>query len=247
MLIIPAIDLKDGQCVRLRQGRMEDDTVFSDNPVDMAGRWVDAGARRLHIVDLNGAFEGRPVNEQVIRDIAAAYPDLPIQLGGGIRDAATAEAYIEAGVNYVIIGTMAVREPKFVKDLCKLIPGHVYVGLDANNGMVAVDGWAEDSGVDVTELALKFEDDGIEGIIYTDISRDGMMQGVNAEATARLAEALTVPVVASGGVSNMDDINRLLEHEASGINAAIIGRALYEGSLDLAECQKAADAGLKGQ
>ena len=157
MLIIPAIDLKNGQCVRLRQGRMEDDTVFSDNPVDMAGRWVDAGARRLHSVDLNGAFEGRPVTEPVMRECAAAYPDLPIQLGGGIRDAATAEAYIEAGVNYVIIGTMAVREPKFVKDLCKLIPGHVYVGLDANNGMVAVDGWAEDSGIDVTELAVSHD------------------------------------------------------------------------------------------
>ncbi|GBE08524.1 1-(5-phosphoribosyl)-5-[(5-phosphoribosylamino) methylideneamino] imidazole-4-carboxamide isomerase [bacterium BMS3Abin11] len=241
MLIIPAIDLKDGQCVRLRQGRMEDDTVFSDNPLDMAGRWVDAGARRLHIVDLNGAFEGRPVNEQVIRDIAAAYPDLPIQLGGGIRNLATAVAYIEAGVNYTIIGTMAVREPKFVKELCRAIPGHVYVGLDAKNGVVAVDGWAEDSGMDVTELARQFEDDGIEGIIYTDISRDGMMQGVNARATARLAEALTVPVVASGGISTMADIERLLEHEASGINAAIIGRALYEGSLDLAECQRLAD------
>jgi phosphoribosylformimino-5-aminoimidazole carboxamide ribotide isomerase len=246
MLIIPAIDLKDGQCVRLRQGRMDDDTVFSDNPVEMAGRWVDAGARRLHIVDLNGAFEGRPVNEQVIRDIAAAYPDLPIQLGGGIRDAVTAEAYINAGVDYVIIGTMAVRDPDFVKDLCKTIPGHVYVGLDAKDGMVAVDGWAKDSGIDVTALALRFEDDGIEGIIYTDISRDGMMQGVNADATARLAEALTVPVVASGGVSTMDDIYRLLEHESSGISGAIIGRALYEGTLDLAECQKVADAGTRG-
>ncbi len=241
MLIIPAIDLKDGQCVRLRQGRMEDDTVFSDNPVEMAGRWVEAGARRLHIVDLNGAFEGKPVNEQVIRDIAAAFPELPIQLGGGIRDLDTAVAYIEAGVNYVIIGTMAVREPAFIKELCKLLPGHVYVGLDAKNGMVAVDGWAEDSGIDVTELARKFEGDGIQGIIYTDISRDGMMQGVNAEATARLAEALTVPVVASGGVSTMADIERLLEHEESGINAAIIGRALYEGSLDLGECQHLAD------
>jgi phosphoribosylformimino-5-aminoimidazole carboxamide ribotide isomerase len=246
MLIIPAIDLKDGQCVRLRQGRMDDDTVFSDNPVDMAGRWVAAGARRLHIVDLNGAFEGRPVNEQVIRDITAAYPDLPVQLGGGIRDVATAEAYINAGVAYVIIGTMTVREPRFVKDLCKAVPGHVYVGLDAKDGMVAVDGWAEDSGIDVTVLARKFEDDGIEGIIYTDISRDGMMQGVNADATARLAEALTVPVVASGGVSTMDDIYRLLEHESSGINAAIIGRALYEGALDLAQCQRVADAGKEG-
>jgi phosphoribosylformimino-5-aminoimidazole carboxamide ribotide isomerase len=226
MLIIPAIDLKDGQCVRLRQGRMDDDTVFSDNPVEMAGRWVTAGARRLHIVDLNGAFEGRPVNEQVIRDIAAAYPDLPIQLGGGIRDAATAEAYISAGVNYVIIGTMAVREPEFVKRLCKAIPGHVYVGLDAKDGMVAVDGWAEDSGIDVTDLARQFEDDGIEGIIYTDISRDGMMQGVNAEATARLAEALTVPVVASGGVSTMSDIERLLKYESSGMKAHLIWQSV---------------------
>ena len=241
MLIIPAIDLKDGQCVRLRQGRMDDDTVFSDDPVDMAGRWVAAGARRLHIVDLNGAFEGRPVNDVVIRAIATAYPDLPIQLGGGIRDAQTAAAYIDAGVQYVIIGTMAVKNPPFVADLCRALPGHVYVGLDAKDGMVAVDGWAEDSGIDVTELARRFEDDGIEGIIYTDISRDGMMQGVNDEATARLAEAVRVPVVASGGVSTMDDIRRLLKHEQAGIIAAIIGRALYEGSLDLAECQRLAD------
>ena len=241
MLIIPAIDLKDGQCVRLRQGRMDDDTVFSDDPVDMAGRWVAAGARRLHIVDLNGAFEGRPVNEQVIRAIAAAYPDLPVQLGGGIRDAATAAAYIEAGVSYVIIGTMAVREPAFVAELCRQLPGHVYVGLDAKDGKVAVDGWASDSGIDVIELARRFEDDGIEGIIYTDISRDGMMQGVNAEATARLAEAVSVPVVASGGVSSMDDIRRLLAYRDAGISAAIIGRALYEGSLDLAACQQLAD------
>ena len=241
MLIIPAIDLKDGQCVRLRQGRMEDDTVFSDNPVEMAGHWVNQGARRLHIVDLNGAFEGRPVNEQVIRDIAAAYPDLPIQLGGGIRDAATAEAYIRAGVAYVIIGTMAVKQPAFVGELCRQLPGHVYVGLDARDGRVAVDGWAEDSGVDAIELAKQFEDDGIEGIIYTDISRDGMMQGVNAEATARLAEAVGVPVIASGGVSSMADIERLLEYAAAGINAAIIGRALYEGTLELAVCQRVAD------
>lgn len=241
MLIIPAIDLKDGQCVRLRQGRMEDDTVFSDDPVDMAGRWVAAGARRLHIVDLNGAFEGRPVNEQVIRAIAAAYPDLPIQLGGGIRDAATAAAYIEAGVSYVIIGTMAVREPEFVAELCRQLPGHVYVGLDAKDGKVAVDGWASDSGIDVIDLARRFEDNGIEGIIYTDISRDGMMQGVNAEATARLAEAVNVPVVASGGVSSMDDIRRLLAYREAGISAAIIGRALYEGQLDLAACQQLAD------
>jgi len=242
LLIIPAIDLKDGQCVRLRQGRMEDDTVFSHDPVDMAGRWEEAGARRLHIVDLNGAFEGRPVNEDIIRAIAAQYPHLPIQLGGGIRDAATAEAYIEAGVQYVIIGTMAVKSPQFVTDLCKALPGHVYVGLDAKDGMVAVDGWAEDSGVDVTELARRFEDDGIEGIIYTDISRDGMMQGVNDEATARLAEAISVPVVASGGVSAMEDIRRLLQHREAGISAAIIGRALYEGSLDLQACQQLADS-----
>ena len=241
MLIIPAIDLKDGQCVRLRQGRMEDDTVFSDNPVEMAGHWVNEGARRLHIVDLNGAFEGKPVNEKVIRDIAAAYPDLPIQLGGGVRDVETAEAYISAGVDFVIIGTMAVKEPAFVKQLCERIPGHVYVGLDARDGMVAVDGWAEDSGVDAIELARQFENDGIEGIIYTDISRDGMMQGVNAEATARLAEAVSVPVVASGGASAMADIDRLLSYGSSGINAAIIGRALYEGSLNLAECQRVAD------
>ena len=199
MLIIPAIDLKDGKCVRLRQGRMEDDTVFSDDPVSMAKRWVDAGARRLHLVDLNGAFEGEPVNGDVVRAITQAFPELPVQVGGGIRDAETIESYLKAGVEYCIIGTKAVREPEFVERVCKQFPGHIIVGIDAKDGMVAVEGWAEVSDVKAVDLARRFEDSGVSAIVYTDISRDGMMQGVNAEATAALAGSISIPVVASGG------------------------------------------------
>ncbi|MES9894526.1 MAG: 1-(5-phosphoribosyl)-5-[(5-phosphoribosylamino)methylideneamino] imidazole-4-carboxamide isomerase, partial [Candidatus Thiodiazotropha endolucinida] len=191
MLLIPAIDLKDGQCVRLRQGRMEDDTVFSDNPLEMAMRWVEEGARRLHLVDLNGAFAGEPVNGSAIRSIANAYPELPIQVGGGIRDEATIEAYLGAGVSYCIIGTQAVKEPEFVARACKAFPGHVIVGLDAISGMVAINGWAEVTDQDVTELARRFQDAGVSAIVYTDIGRDGMLSGPNIEATAALANAIT--------------------------------------------------------
>ena len=242
MLIIPAIDLKDGKCVRLRQGRMEDDTVFSDDPVAMAKRWVDAGARRLHLVDLNGAFEGEPVNGGVVRAIAHAFPDLPIQVGGGIRDAETIDTYLKAGVEYCIIGTKAVREPEFVDQVCKQFPGHIIVGIDAKDSMVAVEGWAEVSDVKAVDLARRFEDSGVSAIVYTDISRDGMMQGVNAEATAALAGSITIPVVASGGITNMDDIHRLLKVADSGIDSAITGRAIYEGTLDFAEAQRVADS-----
>lgn len=242
MLIIPAIDLKDGKCVRLRQGRMEDDTVFSDDPVSMAKRWVDAGARRLHLVDLNGAFEGEPVNGDVVRAITQAFPDLPVQVGGGIRDAETIEAYLMAGVEYCIIGTKAVREPEFVERVCKQFPGHIIVGIDAKDGMVAVEGWAEVSGIKAVDLAARFENAGVSAIVYTDISRDGMMQGVNAEATAALAGSISIPVVASGGITNMDDIHRLLEVADSGIDSAITGRAIYEGTLDFTEAQRVADA-----
>jgi phosphoribosylformimino-5-aminoimidazole carboxamide ribotide isomerase len=183
MLIIPAIDLKDGHCVRLRQGLMEDSTVYGDDPVAMASRWVEAGARRLHLVDLNGAFEGEPVNGGVVTAIAKAYPDLPIQIGGGIRSAETIEHYLQAGVDYVIIGTKAVKEPEFVSEVCRRFPGHIIVGLDAKDGLVATDGWAEVSEVKATDLARQFENDGVSAIVYTDISRDGMMQGVNVEAT----------------------------------------------------------------
>ncbi|MCK5355699.1 MAG: 1-(5-phosphoribosyl)-5-[(5-phosphoribosylamino)methylideneamino]imidazole-4-carboxamide isomerase, partial [Methyloprofundus sp.] len=206
MLLIPAIDLKDGKCVRLRQGRMEDDTVFSDNPVEVAGRWVAAGARRIHLVDLDGAFAGKPRNAEIVHQIAKAYPDLPVQIGGGIRDEETIQAYLDAGVKYVIIGTKAVQDPQFVQEMAAKFPGNIIVGLDAKDGIVAVDGWATLSQYNVIDLAQKFEAQGVEAIIYTDIARDGMMQGVNVEATAKLAAAINIPVVASGGITNMDDI-----------------------------------------
>ncbi|HRF63346.1 MAG TPA: 1-(5-phosphoribosyl)-5-[(5-phosphoribosylamino)methylideneamino]imidazole-4-carboxamide isomerase [Candidatus Competibacter sp.] len=242
MLLIPAIDLKDGKCVRLRQGRMEDSTVFSDDPLAMAARWVEAGARRLHLVDLNGAFAGQPVNAQVIRRIAEAFPDLPIQVGGGIRDEQTVEAYLDAGVRFVIIGTKAVQDPHFVSNLCLEFPSHVIVGLDAKDGRVAVNGWSKLSKHDVIDLAQIFERYGVEAIVYTDISRDGMMQGVNVEATVRLAQAITIPVIASGGVSTLDDVRALRAVEREGIMGAIIGRALYDGAIDLTAAQAIADA-----
>ncbi|MES9832946.1 MAG: 1-(5-phosphoribosyl)-5-[(5-phosphoribosylamino)methylideneamino]imidazole-4-carboxamide isomerase [Candidatus Thiodiazotropha sp. DIVDIV] len=241
MLLIPAIDLKDGQCVRLRQGRMEDDTVFSDNPVETATQWVEAGGRRLHLVDLNGAFAGEPVNGDAIRAIASAYPDLPIQVGGGIRDEATIEAYLQAGVDYCIIGTQAVKEPEFVARACKSFPGHVIVGLDAKEGMVAINGWAEVTDQEVTELSRRFQDYGVSAIVYTDIGRDGMLSGPNVEATRDLANAISIPVIASGGITNIDDIEALCNADTSNITGAITGRAIYEGTLDLAEGQRLAD------
>jgi len=241
MLLIPAIDLKDGKCVRLRQGRMDDETIFSENPVEVAGRWVAAGARRLHIVDLNGAFAGEPVNATVVHDIAAAYPDLPIQIGGGIRNADTIETYLEAGVKYVIIGTKAVKEPHFVKDICLEFPGHIIVGLDAKDGKVAIEGWSKLSKHDVIDMAQIFEQNGVEAIVYTDISRDGMMTGVNVEATQKLAQAITIPVIASGGITNLDDIKSLCAVTDDGIFGAITGRAIYEGTLDFEQGQKLAD------
>lgn len=242
MLIIPAIDLKDGQCVRLKQGRMEDDTVFSDDPVAMARRWVDAGARRLHLVDLNGAFAGEPVNGGIVRAIAQAYPGLPIQIGGGIRSLDTIRAYLDAGVGFAIIGTQAVKQPQFVRDACREFPGHIIVGIDAKNGMVATDGWADVSSVRAVDLAKQFRDAGVSAIVYTDIARDGMMQGVNVEETARLARESGLPVIASGGITNLDDIHRLKAAAHDGIVGAITGRAIYEGTLDLAAAQQLADA-----
>ena len=242
MLIIPAIDLKDGQCVRLRQGEMDDATVYGSDPVDMAARWVQQGARRLHLVDLNGAFDGKPVNGEAVMAIAKAYPDLPIQIGGGIRSLQTIEQYLEAGVNYVIIGTKAVKEPEFVAEACREFPDSVIVGLDAKNGLVATDGWAEVSEIKATELAKRFEQDGVSSIVYTDISRDGMMQGVNIDATVEMAKASGLKVIASGGVTNMGDIRALREVAEAGILGAITGRAIYEGQLDLAEAQSYCDA-----
>jgi phosphoribosylformimino-5-aminoimidazole carboxamide ribotide isomerase len=241
MIVIPAIDLKDGQCVRLRQGRMDDETVFGDNPVEVAGRWVEAGARRLHMVDLNGAFAGKPVNAAAIKAVAEAYPDLPIQVGGGIRDEETVQAYLDAGVQYVIIGTRAVSAPHFVNDLCVEFPGHIIVGLDAKDGKVAIDGWSKLSHHSVIDMAQRFEQDGVEAIVFTDIGRDGMMTGVNLESTVELAQAIHIPVIASGGITNLDDIRALCRVTDEGIMGAITGRALYEGSLDLAEAQKLAD------
>ena len=242
MLIIPAIDLKDGKCVRLRQGKMEDSTIFSDDPVAMAARWVEAGARRLHLVDLNGAFEGKPVNAEVVHRIAEAFPDLPIQVGGGIRDEDTIQTYLNAGVQYVIIGTKAVSTPHFVNDVCVEFPGHIIVGLDAKDGKVAIDGWSKLSKHDVIDLAQHFEQDGVEAIVYTDISRDGMMGGVNIEATVKLAQSITIPVIASGGITNLEDIKQLCAVEEEGVMGAITGRAIYEGTLDFAEAQKIADS-----
>jgi len=241
MLIIPAIDLKDGQCVRLRQGLMDDSTVFSDDPVAMARKWVDAGCRRLHLVDLNGAFAGEPVNGEVVTAIAAAYPDLPVQIGGGIRSLETIEHYVKAGVSYVILGTKAVKEPAFVAQACAAFPGKVIVGLDAKDGLVATDGWAEVSEVRATDLAKQFESAGVSAIVYTDIARDGMMQGVNVEATVAMAQASSIPVIASGGITNLDDIKGLLAVADQGICGAITGRAIYEGTLDVAEAQRLCD------
>lgn len=241
MLVIPAIDLKDGKCVRLRQGRMEDDTVFSDDPVAVAERWVAAGARRLHIVDLNGAFAGEPVNAEVVHEICRRFPDLPIQVGGGIRSEETIQAYLDAGVRYVILGTKAVNVPHFVGDMCAEFPGHIIVGLDAKDGKVATDGWSKLSGHDVVDLVQRYQDEGVEAVVYTDIGRDGMLSGVNVEATVKLANAVSIPVIASGGIRSLDDIHQLCQVADAGITGAITGRAIYEGTLDFAQAQKLAD------
>ncbi len=241
MLLIPAIDLKDGNCVRLRQGRMDDVTVFSEDPLQMASKWVSEGARRLHIIDLDGAATGTPVNAEVIKTIADTYPELPIQVGGGIRDADSVQVYLEAGVQYAIIGTKAVSAPHFVNDMCLEFPGHIIVGLDAKEGKVAIDGWSKLSNHDVVDMAIRFEQDGVAAIVYTDISRDGMMAGVNTEATVKLAQAVNVPVIAAGGVSTLEDIRALCAQEEEGIEGVIIGRALYEGTIDLHAAQALAD------
>jgi len=242
MLLIPAIDLKDGRCVRLRQGDMQDATVFSEDPGAMASHWVDQGARRLHLVDLNGAVAGRPKNEGAVREIIAAVGDrIPIQLGGGVRDLDTIERYLDGGLEWIIIGTAAVKIPGFLHDACGAFPGQIIVGLDARDGKVATDGWSKLTGHDVIDLARKFEDIGVEAIIYTDIGRDGMMQGVNVEATVRLAQSVRIPVIASGGVTNLADVEALCAVESEGVSGAILGRALYEGALSLAEAQARAD------
>ncbi len=242
MLLIPAIDLKDGQCVRLKQGVMDGATVFSENPAAMARHWIDQGARRLHLVDLNGAFAGKPKNEPAIRAILEEVgEEIPVQLGGGIRDLDTIERCIDDGITYVIIGTAAVKNPGFLHDACTAFPGHIIVGLDAKDGKVAVDGWSKLTGHDVIDLARKFEDYGVEGIIYTDIGRDGMLSGVNVEATVKLAQALRIPVIASGGIASIDDVKALCKVADEGVMGAITGRAIYEGRLDFRAAQAEAD------
>lgn len=243
MLLIPAIDLKDGRCVRLQQGDMQASTVFSEDPAAMARRWLDAGARRLHLVDLNGAFAGKPVNEPAIKAILAEVGDeIPVQLGGGIRDLDTIERYLDDGLSFVIIGTAAVKNPGFLRDACSAFGGHILVGLDARDGKVATDGWSKLTGHEVVDLARKFEDYGVEGVIYTDIGRDGMLSGINVEATVRLAQALTMPVIASGGLKGLTDIEQLCAVEDEGIEGVICGRAIYTGDLDFAAAQARADA-----
>jgi phosphoribosylformimino-5-aminoimidazole carboxamide ribotide isomerase len=243
VLIIPAIDLKDGRCVRLKQGDMSTATVFSDNPVAMAKHWAAQGARRLHIVDLNGAVAGRPKNEKVIREmIAAVGEQVPIQVGGGIRDLDTIESYLDAGVTYIVIGTAAVKNPGFLSDACYAFPGHIIAGLDAKDGKVAVEGWSKLTGHDVVDLAKKYEEFGIEALIYTDIGRDGMMSGVNIDATLRLAQATKTPIIASGGLNSVEDIQAVCARLVpEGVIGAIAGRALYEGKLELKSAQAAAD------
>jgi phosphoribosylformimino-5-aminoimidazole carboxamide ribotide isomerase len=250
MLLIPAIDLKDGHCVRLKQGDMELATVFSEEPADMALHWLKQGARRLHLVDLNGAFAGKPKNEGAIKAILKVVQEfaeengideIPVQLGGGIRDLDTIERYLDAGITYVIIGTAAVKSPGFLHDACGAFPGHIIVGLDAKDGKVATDGWSKMSGHEVIDLAQKFEAYGVESIIYTDIGRDGMMGGVNIEATVKLAQAVKIPVIASGGLHNISDVEALCAVQDEGIEGVICGRSIYEGTLDLNEAQLRAD------
>ncbi len=242
MLLIPAIDLKDGKCVRLQQGDMKASTTFGEDPAAMARRWLDAGARRLHLVDLNGAFAGRPVNEAAIKAILREVGDsIPVQLGGGIRDLDTIERYLDDGLSFIIIGTAAVKNPGFLRDACSAFGGHIIVGLDAKDGKVATDGWSKLTGHEVIDLAKKFENYGVEGVIYTDIGRDGMLTGINIEATVKLARSLTIPVIASGGLSNLADIERLCAVQGEGIEGVICGRAIYTGDLDFSAGQQRAD------
>jgi len=241
VLLIPAIDIKNGECVRLRQGRMKDVTVFDKDPAAVAERWVKEGADRIHVVDLDGAVAGKPKNQKVIRNVISACGDVPVQVGGGIRDEEAIEAYLELGVQFVIIGTRAVAEPHFIADVAIEFPNHIIVGLDAKDGKVAIEGWSKLSDHDVIDMAKLLERDGVVSIIHTDISRDGMMDGLNIAATRELARAITIPVIASGGVTSLDDIKALCEAEEDGVSGAVIGRALYEGGIDLAEARALAN------
>ncbi|MEO5686013.1 MAG: 1-(5-phosphoribosyl)-5-[(5-phosphoribosylamino)methylideneamino]imidazole-4-carboxamide isomerase [Burkholderiaceae bacterium] len=247
MLLIPAIDLKDGHCVRLEKGDMNVSTTFGEDPAEMARRWLAAGARRLHLVDLNGAFAGKPVNEAAVKAIVRAVgDDIPVQLGGGLRDLDTIERYLDDGLAYVIIGTAAVKSPGFLKDACSAFGGHIIVGLDARDGKVATDGWSKLTGHEVIDLGKKFQDYGVEGIIYTDIGRDGMLTGINIEATVTLAQALTIPVFASGGLAGIADIEKLCAIQREGVEGVICGRSIYTGALDFTKAQSRADELLAG-
>ncbi len=241
MLVIPAIDLKGGKCVRLRQGRLDEETIFSDAPLEMVQRWVDAGAKRLHVVDLDGAVGGKPVHAPIVAKIAQQFPDLPIEIGGGIRDEDTVQAYLDSGVQFVVLGTRAITQPHFVKDLCLEFPGHIIVALDTRQGKVATAGWSKISHHNAIDMALHFEGDGVAAIIHTDIERDGMMSGLNVEATVQLAQSINTPVIASGGVCSIKDIETLCEIGGDDLAGVITGRALYEGMLDLREAQSLAD------
>lgn len=242
MLLIPAIDLKDGQCVRLRQGNLEDATIFSEDPSIVAKRWLESGARRIHLVDLNGAVAGKPKNGTQIKSILDIIDDeIPVQIGGGIRDLNTIEYYLDSGISYVIIGTAAVKNPGFLNDACVAFPGHIIAGLDAKDGKLATDGWSKLTKHNLIDLAKKFEDYGCDSIIYTDISRDGMLSGVNIESTVELAKNIKIPVYASGGIATIKDIEKLCEVSEEGITGAILGRSIYEGSLDFKSAQQLAD------
>lgn len=241
MLLIPAIDIKDGKCVRLRQGRMDDETVYSNDPADIADRWVEAGARRLHIVDLNGAVSGKPVNADIIHSIVEAHPQIPVQVGGGIRHEDTIQTYLDAGVSYVIIGTRAVTTPHFVSDVCLEFPSHIIVGLDARNGKLATEGWSKLSHHDAIDMAQRFEEEGVASIIFTDIGRDGMMTSVNIEATLELCRSVAIPVIASGGIGRMEDVEILCKIAHEGLTGIITGRAIYEGTLDFKAGQERID------
>ena len=244
MQLIPAIDIKAGHCVRLKQGEMHSATVFSEEPAAMAQHWLEQGAKRLHLVDLNGAVAGKPKNEAVIREIVSVIgEEIPVQLGGGIRDLDTIERYLDDGISYIVIGTAAVKNPGFLHDACSAFPGHILVGLDARDGKVATDGWSKMTGHDVVDLARKFEDYGVEGIIYTDIGRDGMLTGINIEATVKIAREIKLPVIASGGLASISDVHKLAQHEADGIVGAIAGRAIYDGTLNFKDALKAAEGG----
>lgn len=237
MIVIPAIDIKNGRCVRLKQGRMSDETVYSDFPEEIAVRWYNQGAERIHLVDLDGAVKGRPVNSDKIRKIVDAVP-VPTQLGGGIRDMDTIKSYLDLGISQVILGTIAYKDPELVVDACRQFPGRIILGIDASKGCVAIEGWVEKTEIAPVVMAQGFESAGIWAIIYTDIQRDGMISGPNIEATRELAEATTIPVIASGGISGTDDVKRLLSLEQNGVIGMITGKALYEGAMDLAEAIK---------